>query len=412
MLISELEHEHSAHAAIDAATRALQAEGIDVTNDAPLKTSNPTLRVVHCELAINGNPIARGTGKGPGSQAGASAIFEAMEHAAARGFPSSAQTPELRALSDETSPANPDALWRFARSVSDRVGAIECVTFQKVSHDMRWLASTALFPRASHDYSYQNYDEQDPLLYLRRHSTTNGYAAGTSRNDALNHALNELVERDATSFQLLRDLLPKKQATAIVRPFPEPSSSAIDYLVQQGCSTPLVTHVPSEAGYTVVSSCMSPDGNLLFGWGTSNLAEVAFERSVGELLQEFDADRSGLTFADEGGESTPLFSRFPRLLEASELKPPQTTHETRYPDWHRASHPLPNTAQQLTQKGYEIWARVVWESVPERSPGVAVVHATVPGLEAFNTIYFGRAVVPTGRLRSKPLLDSLLEKRD
>lgn len=118
--------------------------------------------------------------------------------------------------------------------------------------------------------------------------TSSGFAAGSTVSEALLHAINEVIERDALSNYLVGRLSGQTSSLEVKPP------KALHPLLASVARTPAVGQTPrmhlieSLAGYVVVAECGrgSSQGRLDIGCGASADPLYAMERALLELVQE------------------------------------------------------------------------------------------------------------------------------
>ncbi|WP_436791301.1 YcaO-like family protein [Yinghuangia sp. YIM S10712] len=371
-----------------------------------------------------GKVLGQATGKGVGTQSLAGALFEAFEHAGARNaLPGQANEhawevlppPEFKQF---------DFLCTYAHDVRPATEQAT-VPFHALLdlHPIR-TGRRVVYPAAAADFAYHGDEAESDLVVLERYSTTNGYAAGATPDDALVHAVNELVERDALSQHLLSSVLQPRPVHRIRGGEPPLLKRALDTIETALAGEAVVVDVTAHTG-CVVMAHLRPAGSAtaLIGMGCSRFPDVAYERAVTELYQEWKAFAAGVTFADEGGREPENLDPYPKLRRAAEVPDPQWASQGTYARFLRERTPaMPTDAppkkesvhllESLRKNGFEVFWRPLWKYVgsPEKNNrGVHVVQVIAPGLEQFYGIMLCRPLVPVGRLYSPETCAALLE---
>ena len=359
-----------------------------------------------------GQMISDAMGKGLGNQALASGIFEAFEHAALwHKLPGQANENCLEVL-PVSSLESIDSLYGYARHVyADRPQPV--VEFQTVlGPEFELSDEVTIYPRTAIDNSLPLSEDLGKLLPLSHYASTTGYAAGTSLEDAVVHAVNELIERDAESQFILqsgrRTIEPN-----YVELGPDDHLFELYQELSESCGmSAQILLLDSVAGFVFAARAMTCSGQWIAGFGCSGDPEAALERALTELQQSVYADSTGLDWADEGGADLSNLNRFPRMRQAAEgnfaLPDGPATPFARILSKHRGSTEI-NLCNQLISRGFPVLARLLWcYRIDLRA--VYVVQVVVPGLERLSSLVFGRPLVPAGRLKTRANVDFLLSQ--
>lgn len=342
--------------------------------------------------------LGEGTGKGLGMQSAASAAYEAIEHAVA--FGRLGRTDTVMAVLPFPPFTATDRLYRYAQS---RRGAapLETLAFGSLSHESRGL----LYPRIACDVSYVLHLPRDlDILFLDRYASTNGYAAGASRQDAIRHALHEIVERDAFSAYLFSPLDQNWSARPLVGALPVELAELRSAIAEVTASEVCIAFLPSVAGVVAMAYAFL-DGAFVTGLGCGVSDGVAVERALTELHLELAAELRGITWMDEGGEPETNLDSYPHLQSLTHLAPPRLGEPRAFD----ARGGRGDLTADLTDAGFEAFARTAWIASPQKST-VWVVQVVVPGLEQMHVLLLNRPVVPVGHRWSKGLQTALLRK--
>ncbi|MES9539450.1 YcaO-like family protein [Actinomadura sp. NPDC000600] len=409
--------------ALALALDAARAHGLHLAWSPPDDTLDDRVTVFTAVLSdAAGSPVGKATGKGVGRRSLASALFEAFEHAAAYGT-----LPGIPGgLGREVLPPSPfqqfDLLYDHARGV--RTAAPQATAeFRTLTGLYPARAGRRVaYPRAVTDLAYHCGDDEADLAVLQRYTTTNGYAAGATLDDALVHAVNELVERDAFSQYLLSSVLgPPRPLPRIEGGAPGPLRRALETVQAEAGTEATVVDITAHTGCVVMAHLVPPEGpSGLAGLGCSPFPEIAYERAVTELHQEWTAFTRGVTFADEGGREPADLAPYPLLHRAATVPEPVCGERLRYEEFVRGrgrSGPADGTPvhllHTLRNRGFEVFWRPVWRHVAgtrDGEHGVHVVQVIAPGLEQFHGVLFCRPLVPTGRLHSPRTCALLLQR--
>ncbi|MBB1255451.1 YcaO-like family protein [Streptomyces alkaliterrae] len=368
-----------------------------------------------------GTVLGRAAGKGVGKQSLASALFEAYEHAGARGLlprqrhgrawevlppPDFEQFDLLSTYAHDTRPTTAQATVPFHALLD--------------IHPVR-TGRRIVYPAVAADFAYHGDEAESDLVVLERYSTTNGYAAGATAEDALVHAVNELVERDALSQHLLSSVIRPRPLHRIRGGEPPELKRALETVETFLAGEAVVVDVTAHTGCVVMAHLRPADSaTALVGMGCSLFPDIAFERAVTELYQEWKAYAAGVTFADEGGREPDNLDSYPLLRRAAEVPAPRWASQGSYGDFLRDRAPNNPSGEahlltSLRQNGFEVFWRSLWEHTDDadgKGRGVHVVQVIAPGLEQFYGIMLCRPLVPVGRLYSPETCAALLKGVD
>jgi ribosomal protein S12 methylthiotransferase accessory factor len=239
------------------------------------------------------------------------AVMEAIERYAAWSAPGPAVVGTYAQLSRRRSVLDPGALTvEMAEGYSDRTEIAWAEGFDLIR------AETVLVPYAAAAY-YQDRGQFGPPCYAL--TSTNGLASGNSREEAICHALCEVVERDSITVtelisrglpKLLREADPSTFASLPpedLERFPTIASESLpsvaQHLVQRYLAAgirPVIRDVTSDIGIptimcTITDEVVHPDvSRAHVGAGTHPDAGVALVRSLTEAAQARVADIQGL----------------------------------------------------------------------------------------------------------------------
>lgn len=390
---------------------------------------------VTCRRAVlrrpSGQILGIGTGKGVAEQALASGGYEAYEHAAIQSAlpdsPSQIQHAVLPAAPFE----NIDKLYAYARRTRpDRPQPVLSFTQISSLHPDPTPADPAhpatasqrharldgvanqcvLYPRTVVDPALRMTSDLADLSPLDRYASSSGYAAGTSLSDALLHAVNELIERDAVSAYMLTSATQPPVLTAICLDPPAPLRDLVEEITDHNQAPVLLVQLPAVAG-TVVMAYQGPVKTALPSVGTGCSADprIAVERAITELHQDVVANDLGATWADEGGVDLTNLNRLPQLRHAAQIRPPHIARTRGYHQFLEDNSTGPGTdlVPQLTAQGFTTLWRTVWRRATARGE-IHIVQVVIPGLERFDNIVLGRPILPAGRLTSVRAARSLL----
>ncbi|MFF8841094.1 YcaO-like family protein [Streptomyces sp. NPDC015130] len=367
---------------------------------------------------------SRSSGKGLGHRSLASALFESAEHYHLdwRRDHRAAEARFLPALAIAEQPtARPSALLRRLAGIAPDA-PILTRAYRPVAEALATGDGgppAGLTPAPHHhpvflrDGGYRNWPHpQDTGAFapLWHYTSSAGYAAGATLHEALVHAANEAIERDAWSCLLAATYFAAAgPGTPAALPVVDPAGLPGDLReltaeVERACGGRLLivsltcdTRVPAY----VVCDADSDEPVRLIGSGASPVPAYALQRALLEYLQVRTMYRHGPV--DAGTESQQIgraLARYPRHLAAARFDVRALPHRT-VPFETADGLPATATPEELLLRLVERLASVGVEPAYRilTAPGpVTVVDMVAPGLEMLDKARAGYPVLPTGRL--------------
>jgi ribosomal protein S12 methylthiotransferase accessory factor len=387
----------------DGARRAISTmDELGLTPQLDCYGGDPT--VWRCVLFGGGRAVPSGLGYGKGRVAGArvGALYEALEHHLTQQHGFAPAKLQLRtcaevaqsALSSEAYAGilaeQPDSL--IACRLYHQLGGTDTLAVPLFLSNVEWVEDRAAPLRA------QLGDTTD-YRPLARYSSNSGSAIGGSLTEALVHAINEAIERDAFSLFLARTFLAATPAP--------PAFLALDTLpaelrelhrrvqTRMGRQVWLVDITTDLGVPTTLAYAPGPRGHYVRGCGTSLSRHYSIERALTELLEcHLTDDRLGDRLA-----GIQLLGAYPALqaCAAFDLHAP-TASTSRVPYIDTPAPPSPDQHLQtlletLANRGFTAYLSQVYASANE----ITAVHVHVPGLEHFHLIADGPSAVLPGR---------------
>ncbi|MFF8505822.1 YcaO-like family protein [Streptomyces anulatus] len=366
-----------------------------------------------CQLSTNdGAPVPDGVGLGKGEAAAAraGALFEALEHHRSR---FDAHLPSGLVLRSRT------ALERGAMGADPAVTALgpglaACLPYQALDGTEEVLEvpialgqPAYLSPQAAPTRSA--WGDTCDYTSAARYCTNSGTAIGSTRTEALVHALTETIERDALSLLLAATfLIPRRARLRLIDPASLPASLARRAERASTVAGRPVHLIDMTTDLAVPAFCAhaSPrGGHTTQGYGASLNAEHAAGRALDELVQI----HAVTTAANPPPPDRTPQARHPRLLAAgrADFGPLLATADpvdftaTTAPTT-PAGHLAALTAT-LAAHGLRPYARIL-HTEPN---GVCTAAVCVPGLDKFFAIATGNTVMPSphGLVRARELAD-------
>lgn len=404
------ERELSLREAVSLVEREYSRRGIKVDiSDVSTPEAKVSYRILVAEIFDRlGKTVTRGIGKGSGSQALASALFEGFEHYALHAWRGSLRLMTLQEIARQPGLLQCHFIQRMAKDVP--AGRLECIRFQPLSSSgsPEWFPVKLVNPAYASDI-----DDEARLIGYFSYGSNSGSASGSTRSEALLHGLLELIERDGASLAVLNWFAgPTRTVPARVirlQSLPEDLQALAEFVRTNLGVEPAVIDVTSDLGIPCILAIPSePIGDVglgLFGAGASFSSGYAIERALGELVQCYLGSKSPAP-----GSPTPLqfkydlaeLRRWPCIAATAELNPSQALSLREVIDFKEAENLHRSTAEEqvqrisqiLAKKGYQAWY-YDWTGPDSQ---VAVLTVRVPELEQF-FVHVARfqAVLPTGR---------------
>ncbi|MFC7105634.1 YcaO-like family protein [Nonomuraea rubra] len=349
-------------------------------------------------------PVACGMGKGDPDEARLGALFEAIEHhlTGPAGFDPGTVEPAAP-VAIAAGPLRADACAPLLASMPGR--RMACRRYRALAGgdgvlvplflSAPWYLEAGAAPlreRAGDDSDY---------AHLMRYSCNSGSAVGVTAAEALLHALNEAIERDALSLLLVRAFLGRRRfRPTLIDPGTLPRDAARAYAVA-GELTGSPVHlldITSDLGVPTMLAYTAPTSRHPHrrGTGTSLSPAHAAWRALTELVQttlgeELDGGTRRDPAALDAHPALAACGRFELtgvLARARVVPFPAAAPEAGTPG---AQVRIVSAA--LAARGFTAYARTV-RALPG---GVVAVHVVVPGLERFMLVTDGNLVVPGRR---------------
>nr|SBO93312.1 Streptolysin S biosynthesis protein D (SagD) [Nonomuraea gerenzanensis] len=350
-------------------------------------------------------PVACGMGKGARDEARLGALFEAIEHhlTGPAGFDPDEVEPAVPAAL-ATGPLRAEACAPLLTTMPGRrmacrryhalLGADDALVPLFLSAPWYLEAGAApLRERAGDDSDYTD---------LMRYSCNSGSAVGLTTAEAVLHALNEAIERDALSLLLVRAFLCGHRCRpAIVDPETLPPDAARAYAVAAELTESPVhlLDITSDLGVPTMLAYTAPTPHHPHrrGTGTSLSPAHAAWRALTELVQTTLGEELGGARGDPAAlDAHPALAACGRFELTAALRRARVVP---FPGAGPVLGPpgaqLRAVAARLAVRGFRVYVRA-----PRALPGgVVAVHVMVPGLERFMLVTDGNLVVPGPRGR-------------
>lgn len=358
---------------------------------------------------INTRLQARGAGKGYPDQARLGALYEALEHYWTDELPV-ADLHFVNAQYFAQTIFRDDVVQQFVARQNNAL--IACRTYTCPTNENHFSYPIAL---SSPHFCDQTF-EQDTANYhgLRRYSSNSGTAIGANYNEALLHAANECIERDAVSLFLLNHFYyenhPPLHRVSRLGEGDSLGRLWADAEREIGTEIVLVDISNEFKARTFLAFSMAPGTHLrVFGTGCSLDARHGAWRALTELVQ-LHHGASEPEYRHHLMNAQRHLQRFPRLLRCLQFNPHALLHlspqrKVVLPDAGDET-PLAEQINQLTADLQRHGRTLGVAILNQTELGTTLVNVVIPGLERFFIVSSGNVVIPQARgqqLEKKPL---------
>lgn len=365
------------------------------------------LSVWRCQLRDEADqpvPYGRGLGKGSREEAETGALFEALEHYLTG--PDTFDAQQVQWCSGAELLAGPlgDDVCAPLLRAADRVA---CQPYLPVDGGAAPPLALPVIMSTSWYYDTEDLRQAtgDATDYrqLARYGSNSGSAIGSTLTEALLHALNECIERDALSLLLARAwpgagaYRPRLVDVTTLPPTLAAGHRQAETL--RGAPVHLVD-VSTDLGVPSYVACTSGPGSfeLRFGAGTSLSPHYAAWRALGELVQ------SSVTPSQPSAIPLDGLAPYPALRACATFDLAPHLDHADLTVWTNREPPHVCPGEQLTQltarlaaRGHRAYYRVT-ATAPE---GITAAHVFVPGLERFMTVTSSVVTIPGIRARTQ-----------
>lgn len=394
----EVERERSLADAEQCIDTAMAALGLGVSLQRHGQALSSTVATVHGS-GIDSTRDCVGCGKGTPDEARTGAKFEAYEHFHA--------VPALRAASRVADiphtlaqPALADTL-PVRMLVAQAPGLIGVLPLERLDADEPALDYPLFL--IDHTYASQPLDK-DTVDYhhARRYACGTGIAAGVGRNEALVHAVSEVIERHAVGTWIAQTYYRGHPESE--RPIdPATLPAALSDLLRQASAALgahiVLSHAASDIDCPVVMArCVDRQicGLHVAGSGASLHAEHAAARAIKELVQQYkvvEGEPEALLHWQRCGQR---LQQWPRLQPCLALAPGSGEAPVSFADLGGLTTRLPldihlqTLLERCADAQRPVWSRVLREDAAD----VTLACAVMPRMERFAVAALGGVVVP------------------
>ena len=362
-------------------------------------------QTVRCWLHRSDNTVAdMGNGKGIGLQSEISAKYEALEHYL------STQKSELKQqcisfsleeIDGKLSEINRKVLPSYFLKTCNKMKKTPWVSFQGYS------GTSIILPYFMADPNYINnpfpYDDFD-YSSLSDLPTNNGTAIGTTFEEAMIHAINELIERDSISCFLLSTFCrkkPKKMKIINKNSLPLHLNEIIAKIESDYDEELLIIDIATNLQFPTFLVTFTRQAHSIqpMGFGTSLNSAYAVERAILEALQSlhlFDED-----LRKEDDKILNKFIFWPKLQKCAQCDLLPLIKACHY-DIHefQASFIPKNLCELLDEIIRKLEHRnlhVFFGMHYQSENGVSCVKVIIPGIEQFHRVRLGNFTIPGER---------------
>ncbi|MDM5152690.1 YcaO-like family protein [Bacillus sp. DX1.1] len=259
--------------------------------------------------------------------------------------------------------------------------------------------------------------ETDTYQYqkVQRYSSNSGTAIGSTLHEAIIHATNEVIERDAFSLFLLRHFyydMPDHTLN-IIHPNTLPSSlkETIVHAEEELQEEIILLNITTEVAIpTILAVTKNKKHTGIFGLGTSLYPEYAILRSITELVQVNHIASANI--GDELAHREHFLNQlqpYPRHYACAEMNMCSVFNQfpatyVSFEDFPRFSERnlilyIEEMQERLHQQHFSIY----YSPVKEFSNGIKIIHVLIPQMERFLLITNGQLVFPSERGMKKNL---------
>jgi ribosomal protein S12 methylthiotransferase accessory factor len=389
---------------------------------AEIRTYGQGLATRHCLLYRgDGRVVGEGMGKGIGLQSTASAVAEALERlissASNRGEPPlQNRSPEGCIWSVIAELPHQEVLARdkaVELLLQHHPGAkVPCRPYKGVTEpDM-----LALYPLVLTTPDYPDYPlPGDSFDYtrIRRYCTNSGTALGLDVTEAMIHAVCERIERDAESLFLISTFLSEPpRPVRLVAPdtLPLRLRALYNEITELAGVPVMIIDITTDIGVPSFCAVIMRQEGLIQprGCGCSLSKEYAVERAMLEALQDMHVqEQFAAECHDDHVAILSALHRFPRYQAAARMNVAALVNQGLFEVRDFADIVAPAVPRDLDEylavlvdlveaRGFHIFYSVAYQS----SLGITCLNVLIPGLENFQLVKSGNAVLPGGRGRA------------
>ena len=356
-----------------------------------------------CYLEHQGECIAKGVGKGlTQEQIELSACYEALEHCF-----SAHHLSKRNIILDTISNISKQYQTTVFRSLPSLLKS-------KSKQVLPWVIVTEYKSKESYAVPLATLDTKYPFNRLaedkfdycqhRLYASTNGLAASASYDEALLHAISEIIERDAISYFLLDTFLLKQSINIISQTsLPEYLQTLIKQIESLYNNKVLLIQLPSRYNVPVYCAVLTEPGEFskipAKGFGASLNAHYAAERAILEALQTLHVyecmpeERVNL--------ATTATRDYPVLFDCLRFNVMELINANQFQlidfaetSCHLMNLPLTGYLQVLIDKIYQHHPIILIDNIITSDDGFSCINVIIPGTEEFFHVFNEYIVLP------------------
>ncbi|OUB12253.1 hypothetical protein BK704_10765, partial [[Bacillus thuringiensis] serovar konkukian] len=396
---------------------ALQ-KGIDVCKELNITANYENIgNVLHTEYVElfdrQGNRLTSGVGKGGGIKSKVGALFESLEH-----YLTEYKIDYLKQklfLLEEIPNINQfekEKIIQLLYSDSNREKLIPCqkYTLLKGRSENLWYPTFITNPFYADNPRYP--EQEIDYSQLKRYSSNSGTAIGCSLNEALIHAINEVIERDALSLFLLEyyyyrnnkalRLINRDSLPIYLQEFLTKAEEELHQEIE-------LIDITTEINVPVILAILKENNMAipLYGAGSSLYRDYAIIRAISELVQSNHVIHTYPGAYKESVENMNHLKGFPDHYICAEFNTNTLLQafEIEYIDFKKinnySSHSLDNYLKHLIQLLNKQNFNIYYSILNKFNNDVHLVNVIIPNTERFFNVLLGQIVFPSDRGKSK-----------
>ncbi len=360
-----------------------------------------------CTLYHLDNSIADvGNGKGLGLNSEISAKYEALEHYLSTQKSALSNTcffTSFHEIKNKLSAINIKALPSNLMTTDNEKIKTAWITLKSYSNDhLIYVPYFSVNP----DYiktPFQS-DQLNYSTFLVR-TTNNGTAIGATLEEAILHAINELVERDAISTLLLSAFAkdrPHRIKILDKSSLPVSLLSIVKKIESDYQEEMLIFDITNDIGIPVFCATFTKQGQSIqpMGFGASLNPCYAVERALLEALQSLHLYDN--TLREEDDWILGRFNQWPKLKKCAKcdllsLVKSGNIEERKFLDSANLTDNLQKTIERILDILSKSNLQVFYTNHYYSVSGIACVKVVIPGLEQFHRVRYGSFVIPNDR---------------
>ncbi|MBG9611657.1 YcaO-like family protein [Bacillus cereus] len=395
------EREISIQDAYDKAITVIQQSGLSYEKN----VIGDTIHTTHIKLRNAQNEVvSSGTGKGLGETSEVGALFEALEHyytekdalQNCRIFPSH-KIPEIKTFSRE-------CIMQLLHT--EREEFLLCRTYSslKKSKPNVWYPLFITNPYYAENVTHP--DDSFDYKKLKRYSSNSGIAIGSTFYEALIHATNEIIERDAWSLFLLDHYYYQNKSMLQImdiHTLPIELQTLMHNAVSEIGENIILLNITTETNIPTILAVSSNENMPYVGLGTSLYLEYAITRAITEFVQTCHMTR---TFPEQASEERvailEALKEYPQHYRCAEFQTQRLWDaESRHVSFDSiCSFPhqsLEKYMQELEIRLNDCGFNIYYSILASFDNQIHVVNTIIPNMERFFLNYEGYFVLPSNR---------------